>query len=270
MLIKLLKYELRSTLKIFAGLWIAVLALAAVNRFTLNSFQVEINGFVDFLIHILPFIVFVCVMVGMAVAALVLLIRRFYGGLLGSEGYLMFTLPVKAWQLITAKGIAAVIIMLISSIVGILSVLLLLKWSIIEPMVSGFFRFRFWSDTVTLTAVEAVILAIEAVIIIIVVTAKGMYKIYAAAALGHLFRKGRVGMAFVMYIAISVLGVILAGAMGEGAELFEDIASALFKDVSLFGGLNLCALIVFVVSAVPLAVFHTVTERILATRLNLE
>lgn len=42
-------------------------------------------------------------MVALFVLTMIVIIQRFYKGLLCDEGYLMFTLPVKPWQLIATK-----------------------------------------------------------------------------------------------------------------------------------------------------------------------
>ena len=53
---------------------------------------------------------FVAVIVGMMIMTLILVIRRFWNGLLKEEGYLAFTLPVEVWQLIVSKVIVAAIV----------------------------------------------------------------------------------------------------------------------------------------------------------------
>ena len=44
----------------------------------------------------------------------VVTIQRFYKGLLGQEGYLMFTLPVKNWQLVFSKALVSFFIGMVS------------------------------------------------------------------------------------------------------------------------------------------------------------
>ena len=68
---------------------------------------------------------YIAVFIATAAASVVIIIMRFYKGRRGDEGYLMHTLPVKPWQLITAKGVSALIIVCASVIVAMLSILVL-------------------------------------------------------------------------------------------------------------------------------------------------
>lgn len=65
---------------------------------------------------------FLCAVV---VITFIVILLRFYKNLLQNEGYLMNMLPVKSWQHITAKLIAAVVWSFVSVLVVIVSVLIL-------------------------------------------------------------------------------------------------------------------------------------------------
>ena len=94
MLGKLLKYDLRSMLKQFAFIWPAALVMAVVNRFTIglldsgDTFPELVSG--------MSMLIYVFILMALYVVSLLFIIQRFYKGLLGDEGYLMFTLPVKS------------------------------------------------------------------------------------------------------------------------------------------------------------------------------
>ena len=113
MLAKLMKYDLRSCLRKFGPLWLAVIALSALIGL---SFRYVIDapggqsGLVIFLLGVLPSMVLFGLFVAMAVMALIFVIQRFYRGLLGDEGYLMFTLPASAGAHIASKGLTALIL----------------------------------------------------------------------------------------------------------------------------------------------------------------
>ena len=61
----------------------------------------------------------------MFVATLIVVIQRFYKSLLGDEGYLMFTIPVKAWQNILNKLLVSMLWTFTSTVIGFGSILIL-------------------------------------------------------------------------------------------------------------------------------------------------
>ncbi len=52
---------------------------------------------------------YTAVLIGTAVVTVMTIVRRFYGNLLGREGYLMHTLPVTEAQLVGAKLISGAV-----------------------------------------------------------------------------------------------------------------------------------------------------------------
>ena len=104
MLGKLMKYDLRSGIRTFALIWIGLAALAAINGLTLRiAFDGDIQSeLANFIITVLPMVLLVALYVAMGIFMLVFIINRFYKGLLGDEGYLMFTLPVLSGGLLFA------------------------------------------------------------------------------------------------------------------------------------------------------------------------
>lgn len=97
---KLLKYDLRANLKIFLFIWPAILVFGLLERVALMAeLPVKISAiFVN-----LTTVLFVLAVIAACVFALVISVIRFYSGLLRDEGYLMFTLPVRPWQLVLSK-----------------------------------------------------------------------------------------------------------------------------------------------------------------------
>ena len=113
---KLLKYDFRSMFKQFAFIWPAALALALVNHFTVNG--LDSTSTVGETTAGVSMLVYVAILMAMFIVAL------------GDEGYLMHTLPVKPWQLIGAKLLCAVVTTFLSVVVAILSVLVIVPWSL--------------------------------------------------------------------------------------------------------------------------------------------
>ena len=99
---RLVKYDFRSMFKQFGFIWPAALALALVNHFTING--LDSTSTVGETTAGISMLVYVAILMAMFIVALVFAIQRFFKGLLGDEGYLMHTLPVRPWQLIGANS----------------------------------------------------------------------------------------------------------------------------------------------------------------------
>ena len=119
MLSKLLKYDLRANLKIFLFIWPAILVFGLLERVALMAeLPVKISAnFVN-----LTTVLFVLAVIAACVFALVISVIRFYSGLLRDEGYLMFTLPVRPWQLVLSKLLTALLTLVVTGLVSFVSV----------------------------------------------------------------------------------------------------------------------------------------------------
>ena len=142
MLFKLLKYDLRSMWKQLSLVWGAALVLALVNRLTHSlGFMFRARDFENHIAAITAFAL-MAVFVTMFIISVVFVLQRFYRGLLGGEGYLMHTLPVRAWELVASKMICAIVTYIGSGIVAVLSILLMITTDWWE----FFFNFPLWTD----------------------------------------------------------------------------------------------------------------------------
>lgn len=116
MLSKLLKYEFKATCRIYGGLYLAILAAAAL----LGAFFRFPALISDFPIVVVT-TVYLMLCVAIAVITALTIIQRFTRNLLGREGYLMHTLPVTPAQLILSKLISSMVWLLCSILVIALS-----------------------------------------------------------------------------------------------------------------------------------------------------
>ena len=123
---KLMKYELRGCMRVFLPLWGATLALALINGLT-NGFQPSISApLLRFFLQVLPALLLFGLSFGMFVMAFVLIIRRFFSGLLGDGGYLAFSLPATYAQHIASKLLTALIMLAGCLITGLLATVLII------------------------------------------------------------------------------------------------------------------------------------------------
>ena len=121
---KLLKYDLRANLKIFLFIWPAILVFGLLERVALMA---ELPSKISAIFVNLTTVLFVLAVIAACVFALVISVIRFYSGLLRDEGYLMFTLPVRPWQLVLSKLLTALLTLVVTGLVSFVSVGLFCK-----------------------------------------------------------------------------------------------------------------------------------------------
>lgn len=261
---KLLKYDFRSMWKQFAFIWPAALALALVNHFTING--LDSTSTVGETTAGVSMLVYVAILMAMFIIALVFAIQRFFKGLLGDEGYLMHTLPVRPWQLIGAKLLCAVVTTFLSVVVALLSILIIIPWN--REMIGELFRglgyiFSHWN----VQATHGVIGLLELCLLMMVSFATGYLQIYLALSIGHLFNKNRIAMSVIAFIAINAIISVLTG------SLLSPLSDALFqimRDMSGTASFHFFMWITIAGELILCAAFFAGTEFILRKKLNLE
>ena len=278
----LIKYEFRSGLRYIGIIWAALIASALLLGIMLkvmgSVFPTDPQGILalmEVLFNLVPPLLYGIIMVAMIVVTIIIVVMRFYKGLLGDEGYLMHTLPVKPWQLITSKGIVACAVVMISIICAVLSVLILVGIDDISGLVTGakeFFAVLGEEPRLILVIIEAIILAIFG-------TMASIYHIYAAMAIGQLAGKHRLLTSLGAYIAINIALTVLATVIivvGDMTGIDVWLSEWLWS-IEASVGMNDDGFILvqaglgaaFAVVIVQLAAFHVITERILSKKLNL-
>ncbi len=270
---KLIKYELRSSMKLMTVVWAALIVCSILFSISTNVLANLLrNG--SYAMRVLlgmlqgiTGLLYGAVFAAMIAVAVIIIILRFYRGLLGDEGYLMHTLPVKPWQLITSKGVSAVVIICVSAAAAVVSILILIGTDSFDMIA------YFASSTKKLFEMEpAVILIIAEFIIIGVLSVmKSIYQIYASLAIGQLAGKHRILLSLGAYVGISILVTVMAVLLmtalnasgvldGYTLESFGDVLDSGQKCAAALGGITILQLVVF----------HVTAERILSLRLNLQ
>ena len=249
MLRKLLKYDLRANLKIYLFLWPSVLVFACLARLVRIS---GLSGDVYRIAVNTTSTLYVLGALAACVFAVIVSILRFYSGLLRSEGYLMFTLPVKPWQLVLSKFITAILSC------GITFALTLLSSTVFVFGVGKTLRFgiKMWGilslpDGGTLVLSVLIAAAAQCVFLL---------QVYVSCSIGHLFRRRRLLYSVLVYYGITIC-LQFVGVVALTAFPIENWAE---QNVNLVLGIVLLGQV-----ALGLLYFF-LTERILRKRLNLE
>lgn len=279
---KLVKYEIKSSIKLMCVIWTALILVSILFSISIhvlsgdaelagNSAFNTVTGIIEVVTGFMCFAVFTALIV----VTLGIVIMRFYKGLLGDEGYLMHTLPVKPWQLMTGKGIVAACVIAISIAVSVISMLILLgseSFSLMHELARGIGWI--WELEPKFT-----IFVVEGIILLILYMLKSIYHIYAALAIGQLAGKHRILLSLAAYIGISValtlisvIVTIIADNVGfiEQLSRFVIVANDQVSNNYTFNTGQLWVLAIFLGGAIQLAAFHVITERILSRNLNLQ
>lgn len=259
MLNKLLKYEFKSTGRTFLPIYGALLITAFLTRlfvfnkdfsnsFFLGIFQVVLSSLFGFLL------------MAVFILTLVVSLQRFYKNLLGEEGYLSMTLPVRPWQHILCKSLTSLVWYIFSSIAAFLAFVIL---AYEKGMLGDFFK-----AIVTLIrrgSLNAQILTacgeffLFAALGILAFT----MMLYASMALGQLNANKRLLTSFGAFLALNFLVQILMGVLGN-------LAVQWVFPMSSRWALNVALLLSIVVELFFLAGFFAITNYILSRKLNLE
>ncbi len=273
---KLIKYEIRSSIRLIGLIWIALLAVSVLLGIVMGIFDrlMQAHGAIAVLgklLSVIPPLLYTGIFIAMFVITILLVLLRFYRGLLGDEGYLMHTLPVKPWQLITAKGVVAAGVVIVSSIVAVLSIMILVGFDDFSGMMRGI------GNMLESLADEPkyILVVIEGVILMVLSALQSVYRIYAAMAIGQLADKYRALASLAAYIAINIaltvlfVAIILIGdATGLDYVLGRWLMGVDFTEKT-FTIIQMTMGAMFLVTVVQLAAFHVITERILSLKLNL-
>lgn len=211
MLGKLIKYEYKATMRTFIPLYIAILLVAIVNRL-FDERNVEIG-----------FGISACILVGLFIALVVItlmvIIQRFNKNLLGDEGYLMLTLPVKSGYLITSKTFISIVWTIISGIVACITCFILIGTrEMLNSLLTNFGEIWSkidWQITVDNEQVNVIFFLIAMLVLTALTYIGFIFQIYLALAIGQLpkLAKYRSIVAFGAFCVISVVISIIINAM---------------------------------------------------------
>ena len=270
MLRNLLKYDFRSLYRPFVLTWSAALALALITRLTL-FYPDLVPDKADLFFAQMALYAYLASLIAIAVVALILVIQRFYKGIWRNEGYLLHPLPVRSWQILLSKLIAAGSMLFLSILVGIGSVFLLLPLS--DPRFEPLARsFQALSESLSGWPLLSLVLSLLSDIV------RSCLLLYLSMAVGHLFARRRVVMSVAAFLALSLLSNLLLNLL-TGLLVPEADLSLAFGTISgdvgpaavvLPENITLSQITTGLISLAFSAVYFISTAWILEKKLNLE
>lgn len=201
--------------------------------------------------------IIVAIITAIFVLNVIIIIQRFWKGLLKEEGYLMFTLPVTTRSLILSKVLSALIIscgtMLVIGILGV-EIVALSPLSLRNTVA----HFGNW-----IIKVNAGPWIGYGTIFAIVALLSSIYHVYTAMVIGQLSNNNRFLFAFIAYVGISIIvslvGIPTLSSLGNmGDSLYH--ALGIHSDLWIY----------LIENIVLVIIYHIITEILLTKKLNLE
>ena len=232
MLSKLIKHEFRATSRIMWPVFLGMLALTALMRFS----QLLLNGghipWLLQLIGVLLVIGFVMGLFALAFAPLVLSAVRWRDHVLKDEGYLTLTLPVSLHQLLISKLIVSAVWYAAAFIVGLLSLLIAASgWSTLQ-YVPDFFNdvfTAFFGMEASLRS-HALLIVFELFCNFVFAVSAAELVVYAAYSIGYSFNKRKTLWTTILVLVFFEVAQFTAIAM-IGAFFNADPTRWMYLDV---------------------------------------
>lgn len=261
MLGKLLKNEIKAMGRIMLPLY-AVMILASC-LFAFNI-RMNMNGIAKFIVEkfaIITGILFGAAVLVVGVVMVVMVIQRFYKNLLGTEGYLMFTLPAKTYEHILSKAFSSFLWILIGAAAGAVSGFIMVA---ITSNVQEFLRQvnDVWTQISPDHTLSPVIWFI---VLMIVGTMENLIKVYAAIAVGHQFRSHRLAGSVLAFLGFGMVEMLLSF-IANKLKLLPD---GWFSSTSMAGGIKMLQFGTLV-AVVGIVIYGFLCWYLLDRRLNLE
>ena len=262
-MLKLLKYEWKACARTCLPLYGVLILMSVISRIL---YVIPKNASLAFMLPAISSMLYMCVMVAAFVVTAVILIQRFYKNLLGSEGYLMFTLPVTVSQHLLSKTIIAVVMMGLSGLSAMLSIGIFADMSfgvVFVDMIKG------------LAQNGGILLGLEMFALIVLGIAGMALFLYLCIALGHLASRHRLMMSIVWYVVLSavlqfLLLLVMMGAGNAVPQPFVDLMKVWFNGITPAGAAHLVLLFCCAAALIGDAVYFLATRWILVHKLNLE
>lgn len=268
MLGKLLKYEFKSTARLFLPFYGVLILLGILNRVLfVNLDNIEFL----FIPRTITMGLYIFLIIATFIMTYLIIIQRYYKNLLGEEGYLSMTLPVKTSSHIISKGISAFVWLVSTLLVTLLSILINISdYSFIPRF------FDLYKEAVVMfkaySGMSLNLFVILGLAISLVYLSTSILMIYTAAAFGQLVNKRRGLASFGAYAAIyailqfiSVIVFNLITVFGIASPFDENFGSNIpFSSIANIFYIVLALQIIFSAS------FFFTTKYLLKNKLNLE
>ena len=206
MLGKLFKHECRAMGRVMIPLYLVMIFIAGLFAFNMKiGMSQSARTLLQRFAIVTSFLFFAAVM-AVFVVMFIMVVQRFYKNLLGTEGYLMFTLPANTLQHIAGKALSAMLWIVLGILAGVASGFLIV---FILSDVPEFIKELQYAWSLVMGDHVKVLQIVMVVIVILLGILESLCKIYAAIALGHQFNSHRLLMSIIAFIAFGIAEIAL-------------------------------------------------------------
>lgn len=214
---RLYKYEFKALLRYLLPVWIAVLALACVNKISLElitnnlAAKIEENYRLSTTLLVLANTINALFYVGIYASAIIcfaIIAVRFYKNLYSSEGYFTMTMPFTAGNHLWCKLVCAFVMCLATGCVAFLALVIVSINNEALPAVIESLQTALKNLSRSEYLGHAIAFGIEVPVLLIISLASGLLMAYASVSLGQRC-KNRVGSAVGIYLGFSAANSIL-------------------------------------------------------------
>ncbi|MCQ2449996.1 MAG: hypothetical protein MJ132_07410 [Clostridia bacterium] len=214
MLKKLYKHEFHSLFRLMLPIYAGLLVMAGLTRLLQ---LLPSNLIVDFLKGS-TVVLYVLAILGMYMLTMIIVVTRFYKNLLSKEGYLTFSLPVRAADHLNCKLVCSIIVLWLT--VVMMCVSLIVVFLATNGLADFFDGVRYFFEYMAhhFNALQLVVMAVEFFLAVLAATAYGILMFYGSMCIGQLFKKriaSAVLFGFIIYSTIQTFSVVMLSILVE-------------------------------------------------------
>ncbi|MBQ9166669.1 MAG: hypothetical protein IJX71_07100 [Oscillospiraceae bacterium] len=273
MLRKLLKCEFKSTARTFGVVYLIMVVLCGLTGILDTVSQVIT---VDSSISVTLLALTMLFLFAAVIITTVLNLNRFEKGVFKDEGYLLNTLPVRPWQIITSKLLPAVVWTIVTILMMELSLVLMVVCSREADLADLFALIQDFLELISTVSPGGLLSYLigfaQTCLMLLLLLITFILQVYASISLGHLFGSHRtawaVGIWFVLNWAQSTLfDLVMPTAHGITGSLSYVYT---FGEVVVSTDLANSTLLQMLFYLVWAVIFWAVTQWVLSKKLNLE
>lgn len=277
MLKKLLKHEFRATARTYGGLYLALLAVSVLFGASIRGWNGTNSDAYSTAVGLLS-LAYTAVLIGTAVVTVMTIVQRFYGNLLGREGYLMHTLPVTEAQLVGAKLISGTVWSVCSIFAaglsfGILAILMMAEIDLLDQLPWMLSQLREAFARYDMAFWEAMLFS---GLVCFVRMVSAIACIYAACMVGHQFKNHPALAGILSFFGMQYVQGWIEKLLRVGAGVYE---TALYTVVGDAGSIQTtlsaqgfmgCAALTLGIAAAFGVFWFGLTVWLMRNRLNME
>lgn len=277
---KLVKYEWAAMIRSMLPVYAAVIAVSVINSLFMNvgidsgNPVFKLWNWICASFGGIAIFLYIAVMMALGAFTVVIIVQRFYKGLLGEEGYLMFTLPVKTWQLVFSKALVSLLIGALSAAAAVLSVGILMGAQFLEILSALPYTLGYLYETAMaydrVWFIQTIFFGLEMLAALVFGCFAFFYHVYLAVSLGHLARKYKAALSVAWYIGINaILGFFTLNLLGAMGSIWDLPFSIAFPENG-YWEIHVLGLGILFSQIVKTVLFSLGTNYILKNKLNLE